>query len=324
MVRAQGTTAPTVCNGYAEFCDKPYSSITFVATHNSYANTSETTGIPQQLKAGVRAFLLDGHYNPNSKTAPIELCHTSCAILDAGKVSDTLKLFTTFLEQNPNEVITIFWENFDKIDPADYKTAYDTAGLTSYAYIPSSPTEWPTLSSLIQSNTRVINFIDTGANNATVPWLLSEYTYVFETPFENYDLNAWQCTVDRPKDRNPPPPMYLINHFLYQTLPFGNVTVEIPKTDTANVTNGLNLELHVQNCTKIFGKAPNFLAVDAYDQGSDGKNVFVIAAEMNNVTYVPPPSPKETKKSGSTVLSVNLGVNFLALIGVVTFTIFGL
>ncbi|CAG8738684.1 6884_t:CDS:2, partial [Racocetra fulgida] len=221
-----------VCNGYAELCNRTYSEVAFAATHNSYAYSvnpasNQYYDIPTQLKDG----------------SDIELCHTDCRILDAGTAANTLKIFTSYLQDNPNEIITIFWENSDNIDPLRYKDEYDKANLTQYCFTQSVGEPWPTLSTIIQSGKRVINFMDKNTNNNTVPWLMPEYSYVFETPFQNSDPNAWQCTVDRPKDQ--PQQMYLLNHFLYTVL-FGGM-VEGPNPQNAASTNSENLAKHAQN-----------------------------------------------------------------------------
>ncbi|CAG8696740.1 5261_t:CDS:1, partial [Scutellospora calospora] len=151
------TTTPTICNGYTEYCNRSYSQMSFVATHNSYAYggvpaANQNYDISTQLNNGIRVFLLDGH-NSTSGSA-IELCHTDCRLLDTGTAVNTLKIITNFLQTNPNEVITIFWENFDKIDPLRYKDAYDQAGLTQYCFTQPVGASWPTMTALIQSGKR--------------------------------------------------------------------------------------------------------------------------------------------------------------------------
>ncbi|CAG8680225.1 11870_t:CDS:2, partial [Racocetra fulgida] len=299
------------CNGYAELCSRSYSQVAFAATHNSYAYggvgaATQNYDIPTQLKDGIRVFLLDGHNS--TKGSDIELCHTLCNLLDTGTAANTLKNITSFLQKNPNEVITIFWENYDNIDPLRYKAEYDKANLTQYCFTQPVGETWPSLSEIIQSGKRVINFIDKNANINTVPWLMPEYSYVFETPFENTNPNAWQCTVDRPK--NQPQQLYLVNHFLYAAVLNG---VELPLPNNASSTNSDNLAKHVQNCTRVFdGKIPNFVAVDFYDQGQNNVNVLSVVADLNKVTYKPQTlgngttiNPSGNKKSSASDLRVN-------------------
>ncbi|RHZ79042.1 hypothetical protein Glove_152g98 [Diversispora epigaea] len=335
QIPLNNTSNDLKCNGFSEFCNRNYSSITFVGTHNSYASGNQAAAnqnydIPTQLKDGVRAFALDGLYH-NTTDKTLELCHTSCDLLDSGSIVMTLKNFTIFLENNPNEVITIFWENVDKITASEYKDAYDQAGLTKYAYIPESATEWPTLSSLIESDKRLINFIDTGYDSS-VPWLLSEYTYVFETPFEVPSPDSFTCTIDRPKGQSRP--MYLINHFVYNTIVLGGKDVDVPQVSSANTTNSNNLKDHIEKCRTTFSKIPNFVLVDFYDKGITDENgnvinVFSVVAGVNNVTYVYTElgdgnngNPK--KNGGSRISDKLMSKNSMfALSVIIVFVIFG-
>ena len=71
---------------------------------------------------------------------------------------------------NPNEVITIIWENAGNLDANTYNTAYQQAGLDKFAYTqPTGQQQWPSLSELISKGKTLINFIDTGAS-PSVPW----------------------------------------------------------------------------------------------------------------------------------------------------------
>ena len=77
-------------------------------------------------------------------------------------------------DNNPNEVITIFWENADKVPPATYNQFYTQAGLVNFSHVqePGNST-WPSLTAMIQSGKRVVNFVDTGADPTTVPWYIT-------------------------------------------------------------------------------------------------------------------------------------------------------
>src|SRR6476659_2673453 len=57
------------CNGLAELCDRRVEQVTFAATHNSMAAGREgwyapdqQNGITAQLRAGIRALLIDTQY----------------------------------------------------------------------------------------------------------------------------------------------------------------------------------------------------------------------------------------------------------------------
>jgi hypothetical protein len=171
-----GSSGSTACNGYPELCSKLYSDVAYPTTHNAFSVQKNNVArnqnyrIPTQLKDGIRAFMLDAHKNTTDPNA-IELCHQDCRLLDAGPLVNTLTDMVTWLQENKNEVITIFWENFDKFDPSVFNAQYQSAGMLPYVYTPPSDTSapWPTLQSMISSGKRVVNFIDSLAS-PSVPW----------------------------------------------------------------------------------------------------------------------------------------------------------
>ncbi|KAI7905807.1 PLC-like phosphodiesterase [Cokeromyces recurvatus] len=287
LTTATITQAQQLCNGYAEFCSKQYQTLTYLMTHNSYsyiANPAANQACPVniQLDDGVRGLKLSAIKMTNSSS--IQLCHTSCTILNAGPAVDTLSTITNWLKANPNEVITIMWNNLGSFGTDAFKTAYTNSGLIDYVYTqPFENFTWPTLGELIASGKRVINFIDEGANSKELPWLMREWDFVFETPYNNRNESSFECIIDRPNPpENPTKVMYVMNHFLYGTLTLGSTTIEIPQKGTSDVTNGDgSLLKQAEQCTHVFGRQPNFLEVDFYNNG----DALQITAQLNNVTY---------------------------------------
>lgn len=169
-------SAQQQCNGYSEFCNKPYNELTYVLTHNSYAYTANAAAnqqcsITSQLADGVRGLKLSA-VKANSSDSTIYLCHTSCSILNAGPATDTLSSITNWVKNNPNEVLTIMWNNpYGDFYASDFANAYQQSGLADYSYAqPQGNLSWPTLQELIASGKRVINFLDVNADQSTVPW----------------------------------------------------------------------------------------------------------------------------------------------------------
>jgi hypothetical protein len=80
-------------------------------------------------------------------------CHTSCDILNAGKLEDHLKLIADWLNKNPFEIVTILIGNGDYLDIKEYVEPVENSGLSKIAYVPENRTleynQWPTLSDLI-------------------------------------------------------------------------------------------------------------------------------------------------------------------------------
>lgn len=170
-----------VCNGYAEYCNRPYNELTYILTHNSYgfiANpaANQVCPVDTQLTDGVRGLKLSAIKPSNATTAgdaadSIQLCHTSCTILNAGPAVDTLTSVSDWLKKNPNEVVTIMWNNLGSFSPTAFKAAYEASGILDYVYTqPFNNFTWPTLGEMIASGKRVVNFVDEGADSKSVPW----------------------------------------------------------------------------------------------------------------------------------------------------------
>ncbi|KAI8333118.1 PLC-like phosphodiesterase [Chlamydoabsidia padenii] len=296
LLAAATTTvsAQQACNGYSQLCSVPYHQVSTIVTHNSYgyaANpaANQACSVSTQLDDGVRGLklsaVLPANLTDSDPANNIHLCHTSCTILDAGPAKDTLSEIGTWLKNNPNEVVTIMWNtpNNQAFKPTDFNAMYQAAGLLDYTYTqPVGNLTWPTLQEMISSGKRLVSFTDLGADQSQVPWLLSEFNYVFETPYNNNDESSFTCKIDRPSDpSNPDSMMYVMNHFLYGTLNLGGTAIEIPQKGKANITNAASLSTQAQECQTAFGRHPTFLEVDFYNYG----NTLQIAAQLNNVTY---------------------------------------
>lgn len=110
---------------------------------------------------------------------------------------------------------------------------------------------------------------------------MDQFTKVFETPYDNTDINAFNCDVDRiGHDLDPKDLMYVMNHFLYGVIQLGALKIEIPYKEQAEHTNSRSLILeHVDNCTNKFDKKPNFIEVDFYSTG----DALEVVSLLNNV-----------------------------------------
>lgn len=168
--------------------------------------------------------------------------------------------------------------NSDGSSASDLAAQYDTAGITSLAYTPSgsiaSTQNWPTLQSLISSGQRLLNFVDSGVDdNSAAPYLMPEYSYIFENPYDVTRPNQFVCAANRPSqliDKTSEAVsngmMPLMNHFLYVDAGLG---IQMPAVDNTTTTNapsgGLGtLGYHATECTKQYGRPPTFVLVDYF------------------------------------------------------------
>lgn len=171
--------AATTCNGYDALCDRQYSNLTFIGSHDSafvgiLPVDNQFDSVSDQLSLGVRFLQAQSH----DKDGTIELCHTSCLEEDAGSLETWLDTVVTFLAANPDEVVTLLITNGDGIDGADFATVFETSGAASYAYSPASTlalSDWPTLGELIDAGTRLVVFMDY-PSGTPVSYILDEFT----------------------------------------------------------------------------------------------------------------------------------------------------
>lgn len=178
--------------------------------------------------------------------------------------------------------MTIILVNSDNAAASDLHAEFQAASITSYAYTPPSPAStlqaWPTLETLIAANTRLITFVASlsPSTNTVAPYLLDQFTFVSENPFEVTSLSGFSCDPDRPasvkgdaKTAITNGLLPLINHFKSVEQAFG---ILIPDVNNITVTNGPSdsigsLGSTATQCKSVYGKAPTFILVDFFDKG---------------------------------------------------------
>lgn len=258
------SVAPTntqPCNNYPEFCDRKYSNITEVCAHNSpfvrpdNAASNQYLDVTSQLNDGIR--MLQGQVHFVNDT--LFYCHTSCDLLNAGTVEDYLITFYGWIASHPYDVVTLLFSNSNRVEPRYFADALRSAGLERFIYSPPKTKmtldEWPTLGELILNGKRVVVFMDYGADQSEVPYILDEFAYMWETPFSPTDT-SFPCTVGRPpglsenQSRNM---LYLANHNLNVRFMLGPASFLLPNTVEIDQTNGINgtasLGLATERCT---------------------------------------------------------------------------
>ena len=220
-------------------------------------------------------------------------CHTSCDVLDAGPITDYLGDVYDWVSTHQYDVVTILLENGGYNPVEQYVPFIESTGLVQYAYeppvIPMGIDDWPTLASMILTGKRVVFFMDYDANQTAVPWLLDEFSQMWETPFDPTN-RTFPCDVQRPpgfSEADAKNRLYMTNHNLnYEINLLGN-SILVPNIPLLNVTNNVtgfgSLGLGAEDCFDMWDYPPKFLNVDYYNVGNG--SVFEVAAKYNNVTY---------------------------------------
>ncbi|KAI9696359.1 MAG: hypothetical protein M1820_008201 [Bogoriella megaspora] len=266
-------TSAAPCNGFDSLCNRSYSNITFMGTHDSAMTGDHTNpfinqelSLADQLGLGIRFLQAQTHMPAGT----LEMCHTTCIpeVSDKGPLSDYLSTVKTFLDANPNEVVTLLLTNGDYVGVGNFSNVFKSVGLDTYAYVPPSEPlpkgDWPTLGSLISDNKRLVVFLDYDADINVAPYILDEFAYFFETPYDVTDSNFPNCNIDRPSGASADGRLYLVNHYLDNDI-FG---IDIPAYDDAGTTNGGDsVNKNVAECFNLYGVNPNVILVDWVNKG---------------------------------------------------------
>ncbi|KAI2467003.1 PLC-like phosphodiesterase [Annulohypoxylon bovei var. microspora] len=307
---AASSTSTTACNNSPDLCSRSYSNVTHMGAHDSAflrdSSTSNSVAGNQYynatvaLDAGIRLLQAQVH----DLDGAIELCHTSCSLLDAGTLQSWLTSIKSWMDSNPNEVVTLLIVNSDSKTAAEFGTVFSASGIDTYGYTPSGTT-WPTLQEMITANTRLVTFIASITTSTTYSYLLSEFDYIFETAYEVTSLSGFNCTLDRPTTQTSASTaisaglMPLMNHFADQLLA---ASIEIPDVDDIATTNSPststtgNLGLHAQNCNGEWGVNPTFVLVDFFNEGP----AISTADNLNGITAVGRSTKAETTTTVAT------------------------
>ncbi|KAI9358611.1 PLC-like phosphodiesterase [Zopfochytrium polystomum] len=286
-VSTVNAAAVGACNGQVAYCSRSYSNVTQVVSHDApfvgpdvWDNQNVT--VAAQLALGVRFLQLQTH---NDSKSVLSVCHSSCDLVNAGSLASFLASIKAWLTAagNEREVLTLLIANGDFSAPGLFAAAFVAAGLDAYAFRPGSAklalAAWPTFQALIDSGKRLVVFMDYKADLAVVPYLIPEFTYFFETPYDVTSTTALAgCAIDRPAGGSAAGAMYLINHFLdYEVVP----GLDIPDVANAPTTNSAaSIMAQVQKCLSLgYGRYPKGILLDWIDVGE----AFAVERALNGV-----------------------------------------
>ena len=307
LARPQATNTASssndiACNNSPDLCDRAYNDVTYMGAHNIPFLRDESTdhslagnqflNATRALDAGLR--LLQGQVHLEND-GELYLCHSLCALLNGGRLSTWLSEVRFWMDQNPNEVVTIVLVNSDDASAAQFAADFQSAGIDQYGFVPSSTgatSNWPSLRTMIDNGTRMVSFIASITPDSTYPYLLPQFAYVFETDFEVLNITEFNCLVDRPSSLvevggaaaiSQSNYMSMINHFAYKPLVADVLIPNVEEIDTTNsesTTTVGALGTHVNQCRSEWGARPNFVLVDFWDRGE----VVAVGDSMNSIT----------------------------------------
>jgi len=276
----------------ARYGDRRLDELSFLTTHNAFANyadarwisTNQSQGLRTQLDNGVRGLMLDIH----ERSGEAYLCHmssTGCGMwpgityaLPRQPLTPALGQVVAFLASHPDEIVTVFFEDYVAADVL--RTALErTPGLADVLFRAErwdvKRNGWPRATDLVASNQRLLLFSGRGGRQSFGVMHDWEYTA------QNYWSlgtrgNQLACTSrwgDVPLDRTEPGfrRLFVMSHFR-----------DVPTAITAAIDNGEKLRSRIrQQCAPAAGRTPNFVAVDFHELPLGGTRPASVVADLN-------------------------------------------
>jgi hypothetical protein len=185
------------------------------------------------------------------------MCHTLCE-LGATPLQDGLTSVRKFLDENPDEFVTVFIQ--DAVAPQDTATAFDRAGLTRYVHTHRRDEPWPQLRELIAADERLLVLVEEQGGGEGPPWYHDGFELFQETPYAFRSLEDLKPPRSCRSNRGSPnSPLFLLNHWIERVN---------PSPGLAEVVNDRGRVLRrARRCARRRALVPNILAVDFYDEG---------------------------------------------------------
>lgn len=268
------------CNGLSENCEKQYTQVTFPETHNAHSSLDEgynflaanhRLNLSQQWDAGYRAFMLDIHHSRYSESLEnTSFCHGTC-ILGNQNAVELLSIIHDKMNSSTRDVVTLLFEVHVPYSHIAY--ILNQSGLIDKVHTQTLNEDWPTLSSMIESQRNLVVFIE-GSSDSNYPYLHNFVEHGWTTNYAEKNPEDMTCDVHR-GDGNQP--VWHMNNWL---------SVERGTSDwtRAHIVNDYDFLLNRSlECWEIHGSKPTFVAVDWWTDG-DAVNVTIALNQMEHWT----------------------------------------
>jgi hypothetical protein len=301
LAAASPASAALTCNGSSRLCGKRFDKVVLPATHNSMSAASlgfqipnQPVGIPDQLKDGVRGFLIDTHYGRRQADGSVVtdddgratqgkrgtyLCHVVCQI-GATPLEPVLRSMRSFLREHPGNVLLLDVEDY--ITPKDFARAMRKSGLLKYVYRGSTGPKWPKLSTMIKRRQQVVVLAEHRASPG-LKWLHLDYRGIVQETRYTWDPAAlitdpanWpaSCAPNRGGTKGS---LFLMNHWSPPTPRQQSDPVADAQVNAQDVLVG-----RARACQTVRGLMPTIVAVDQFKTGG----LIAAVKELN----APPPA----------------------------------
>lgn len=199
------------CNGSISLCSKRYNEVAYLTTHNAFNSVEDSFLFPNQnfnivaqLNDGVRALMVDVYDVAGTPTV-----YHGASFLGAAPLLDFLIAIKTFLDDNPNEIVSVILECYTTASKIEEDL--NLTGLNNYLYSHSRGSVWPTLQTMIDAGKRLVIFTDRNDANSTQGWYHYVWEHAVETHFSANSLSDFSCDFNRGYLGND---LFILNHFI--------------------------------------------------------------------------------------------------------------
>ena len=260
------------CNGSIDLCQKQYNEVAYLTTHNAFNSDedgllfpNQSYNISSQLNDGVRGLMIDVYNHFGTPTA-----YHSVFMLGTIPLSDIFNDIKTFLDNNPNEIVTIILECY--VTANEIESEINQSGLSSYLYTHNNSIGWPTLQNMIDNDNRLVIFTDQDDSSSSQNWYHYVWDYAVETHYSINTINDFTCDFNRGDPLND---LFIFNHFVTDAiLGYGLYT------ESNDVNANPFFITRALDCQTQTNKFPNFVTVDYYELG-DG---LAVVDKLNDLT----------------------------------------
>jgi hypothetical protein len=179
------------------------------------------------------------------------LCHNQCA-LGAIPLLDALTAVREFLDENPDEVVTLIVQ--DAITPAETAEAFARAGLDPYLHTHRPGRQWATLGELIDRGERLVVFAE--EEGPPPAWYHHAFDQIQDTPYRFEGPDDFTCAANR---GDADATLFLMNHWVQRVAPDRAAAAGVNRHDV--------IVERARQCERERGLRPNYVAVDFYNIG---------------------------------------------------------
>ena len=271
------------CNGFAPLCSKKYDEVAYLTTHNSFANTAMGFTLPNhhvsitdQLNGGARALMLDLYDEGGVVTV-----YHGITLTGTAPFTSNLNEIKSFLDANPNEIVTIILESY--VTPDAIEADLTTVGLMPYLF-EKGTSDWPTLQEMIDDGTRLVIFSDKDEASPSQGWHHYLWDHAVETEFSYADVTDFDCVLNRGDIGND---LFILNHFVTDA----NLGVAVEAQAELANANPLFID-RCDECETLHSKMINFPTVDFFPIGDE----LAVVNELNDLGDLSAEAPEVSKQ----------------------------